>query len=279
MIQNMKIILLALLTAISSIAVAGDLSNEVRKGTNSPNNTDGNFLELGWGVELGTSPIYGIPEGNTNGKVTASILLDVNSRVQYKGFFMEVFSQSLEQLTLGYNLTNGDRWSLDAVSLQEHSELSRKVSNDLKGLKTRKGDYMFGPRVTGYLDNNIIQLHALTDISDTHFGQVYSAKIGHFWQYKNWNFHGIFGVTYRTRAVADYYLSVQPEDANEKFPEFHAQAGLSEIYELGATYPLSQKWVFRSLIRRVQIDDQWTESPLVVADHGTVFASSISYVF
>jgi outer membrane protein len=138
---------------------------------------------------------------------------------------------------------------------------------------------MLGFRATGYYENYIIQMHALTDISETHGGQDFSFKVGRYWQYKNWNLHAIQAVRYNSAAIANYYFSVQPEDASEKFPEFHAHAGFNYVFELGATYPLSQKWVFRSSFRHVELEHQWAGSPLLVATHADTFINSISYVF
>lgn len=258
---------------------AGDLSSDVRKGANNPHAGDSNYVELGFSAYAVTSPFYGIPQDSKKDETNYAASIDLNLHLQYKGWFMEGFSQSLEEFTLGYNFANGDRWSLDAVGLEQHPEISKDVSSDLKGLKKREADYMFGVRATGYYDDYIVQLHALTDISEVHNGQVYSLKVARHWQHKNWNFHAIVGTSYRSERVADYYLSVQPEDANEKFPEFQAHAGFTQIFELGATYPISQKWVFRSLVRHIELDHQWTASPLIVSGNGNAIVSSISYVF
>jgi outer membrane protein len=268
-----------LLLIISLPVWAGDLSSDVRKGANNPHAGDSNYLELGFSTYALTSPFYGIPEDAKKGAVTYAASLDLNVHLQYKGWFMEGFSQSLEEFTLGYNFANGDRWSLDAVGLEQHPEISKDVSDDLDGIKTREADYMFGLRATGYYEDYIVQLHALTDISEIHYGQVYSLKVARHWQYKNWNFHGIVGASYRSERVADYYLSVKPEDATEKFTTFRAHAGFTQIFELGATYPLSQKWVFRSLVRHIELDNQWTDSPLIVSNGGNALVTSISYVF
>lgn len=268
----------ALLVAMSP-AWAGDLSTDVRKGASDPHAGDGNYIELGIGLIALTSPYYGLPAGNTHNAIYGGLNIDLNMHFQYKGFFMEGFSQSLEQFTLGYHFADGERWSLDAVALEQHAELSDKVSRDLKGLKTRQGDYMSGLRATEYYDNYIVQLHALTDISETHNGQVYSVKLARHWQYKNWNFHAIQSASYRTEAVADYYLSIKPEDATETFPAFHAQAGFTHVSEIGATYPLSQKWVYRGYLRHIELNHQWTGSPLLISGHGNVFMNSFDYVF
>lgn len=258
---------------------AGDLSSDVRKGANNPHAGDSNYVELGFSVYAMTSPFYGMPKDSKKNEANYATSLDLNLHLQYKGWFMEGFSQSLEQFTLGYNFANGGRWSLDAVGLEQHTEISKDVSSDLKGLKRREGDFMFGLRATGYYEDYIVQLHTLTDISKVHNGQVYSLKAARHWQYKNWNFHAIAGASYRSERVADYYLSMRPEEANEKFPEFDAHAGFTQVYELGATYPISQKWVFRGLVRHIELDHQWISSPLIVSSHSIALVSSFSYVF
>ncbi|MET0355507.1 MAG: MipA/OmpV family protein [Cellvibrio sp.] len=258
---------------------AADLSSDVRKGANNPHDGDGNYVELGISVYALSIPFYGIPEGAKKDELNFAASIDLNLHLQYKGWFMEGFSQSLEEFTLGYNFANGERWSLDIVGLEQHQELSDDVSDDLKGLKKREADFMIGARATGYYENYIVQLHGLSDVSDVHEGQVYSIKLARHWQYKNWNFHAIAGASYRSSRVADYYLSVLPEDANEKFHEFHARAGFTQTFEIGATYPLSQKWVFRGLIRRIDLDSQWMGSPLIISDHSDALVTSISYVF
>ena len=266
------------LLLISSVN-AGDLSSDIRKGADGPHAGNGNYIELGLSLGALQSPLYGLPRDSTPGETFYAGSLDLNLHLQYKGWFMEGFSQSLEQFTFGYNFAESDRWSLDTVVLEQHGEISASESKYLKGIKTRDSDFMMGLRATGYYANYILQAHVLTDTSDTHSGQVFSIKLARRWQYKNWNFHVIQSESYRTHKVVDYYLSVQAEDATEKFNEFHAQAGFTHTFEIGATYPLSQKWVFRTLFRHIQMDSQWRNSPLLESTHGNLFTNSISYVF
>lgn len=258
---------------------AGDLSNDVRNGTHSPVRTDDSYIELGMGFNVGTNPFYGLPEGNERGEISAELEMGVNLHLQYHGWFIEAFSESLEVVTLGYNFADSEHWSFDLVGLPQHPELSGHVSKDLEGRRSRHIDFMSGPRVTGYLGNYIVQLHALTDISNTHNGQVLSAKIARHWQYKNWNFHAIGGLSYRSNKVADYYISVTAEDATEKFPEFYAQAGFVQVYEIGTTYPLSKKWVFRTSVQHYALDSQWSDSSLLVSTNVSKLLMSINYVF
>jgi MipA family protein len=258
---------------------AGDLSSDVRKGASGPDNRNGGYFEIGFGIPSFTSPVVGMPEGNTKGEVHTEGFLDISARYQYQCLFAELFSQSLEQFTLGCNFYNSDSWSLDWVGSAPHDEMSAEENKDYRGLHKRRGDFMSGPRATAYFGNYIVQLHALTDISNTHHGELYSLKLARHWQYRNWTIHGILGATYRSRQITDYYFSIDESEASEKFPQYDAPAAMAYVVEVGASYPLSEKWVFRSLIRRLDIDSGATKSPLILDDHGQMIATSISYVF
>ena len=267
-------------------ASAGDLSSDVRKGASGPDTGNGGYIEAGAGLSSYTSAIVGDPEGNTKGEVHTEVFLDVNARYQYHSWFMELFSQGLEQFTIGYNFYNGynaynndGNWAIDWVALGEHDEMSADEANDYRGLNPRRGDFMSGVRATAYYDNYIVQMHALTDISSTHYGELLSLKLARFWQHRNWNFHGIVGATYRSQEITDYYFSIDADEASEKYPEYKAPAGMSYVAELGATYPISEKWVFRGFIRRIGMEDDATESPLILDDHGDTISAAISYVF
>lgn len=267
-------------------SAAGNLSSDVRKGASGPDTDNGGYIEVGLGISSYTSPIVGVPEGNQKDDVHTEGVLDVNARYQYNGWFVELFSQSLEQFTMGYNFYNGSNaynndgnWAIDWVALGEHDAMTEEETNDYRGLNTRHGDIMSGPRATAYYGNYILQLHALTDISRTHYGELLSLKLARHWQHRNWNFHGIVGATYRSQEITDYYYSIDASEASEKYPEYEAPAGMSYVVELGATYPISEKWVFRGFIRRIGMESEAVESPLILDDHGDMIATAISYVF
>lgn len=268
-----------LLAGIGLPVCAGDLSSEIRKGASAPDNHNGGYFEIGLGVTSYTHPIVGMPEGNTKGDVHTEGFLDISARYQYGCLFGEIFSQSLEQFTLGCNFYNGDNLSLDWVGLAQHDEMSGDETNDYRGLKKRRGDFMSGPRATAYFGNYIVQLHALVDISNTHHGELYSLKLARHWQYRNWTVHGIVGATYRSRQITDYYFSIDAAEASEKYPQSEVPAGMAYVVELGVTYPLNEKWVFRSFIRRIDLQSAAMRSPLILDDHGEAIATSISYVF
>lgn len=272
-------LLLACCVALAAPAIAGDLSSDIRKGAAGRDEGDGGYIEIGAGVASYTSPILGMPEGNERDEIHTDPYLDINARYQYRGLFVEVFSQSLEQITLGYMFYHGDNWALDWVGLAQHDEMSTKQSWEYRSLNRRRGDFMSGPRATVYVGNNIVQLHALTDISNTHGGELYSLKLARYWQYRNWTLHGIVGATYRSSDITDYYFGIDESEASEKYPVYSASSEIAYVTEVGVTYPISEKWVFRSFIRRIDMGRGATHSPLILDDHGEMISSAISYVF
>lgn len=275
----LSFIFLAFCSGIPIACFAGDLASDVRKGALGPDSGNGGYLEIGGGLMTYTSPLYGEPEGNKKDEVHTEIFLDISARYQYNGWFFETFSQSLEEFTLGYNFYNGNSWAVDLVGLSDHDEMDEDKSKDYRGLNRRRFDFLVGPRGTAYLDNYIVQVYALKDVWSTHEGELYSAKLARHWQFRNLNFHAILGATYRTQDVMDYYYSIEANEASEKFSEFTAPGGMSYMFEVGATYPLSESWVFRGFIRRIQMDTDVARSPLILDDHGDMIATAISYVF
>jgi outer membrane protein len=258
---------------------AGDLSSDVRKGATGRDSGDGGYIEVGAGIASYTSPFVGSPEGNQQGEIHTLPFLDINARYQYRGFFAELFSQSLEQFTLGYSFYSSDNWAIDWVGLVQHDEMSEEISEDYRGLNRRRDDFMSGPRATTYFGNYIVQFHTLTDISNTHDGQLYSLKFARHWQYRNWTIHGIVGATYRSRKITNYYFAIDESEASDIFPVFATTSAISYVGEVGLTYPLSEKWVFRSMIRRIDIGSEAKQSPLILDDHADMIATAISYVF
>lgn len=268
-----------LLVCIALPLQAGDLAGEVRTGTSGPDNRNGGYFEVGLGVASYTNPVVGMPEGNQKGEVHTEGFLDISARYQYQCLFAELFSQSLEQFTMGCNFYNGNHWSLDWVGMAPHDEMTEDEAKEYRGLKKRRGDFMSGLRATAYVGNYIVQLHTLTDISNIHHGELYSLKLARHWQYRNWTIHGIVGATYRSQQITDYYYSIDEAEASEQYPQFAARASMAYVAEAGVSYPLSEKWVFRGLIRRIDLDSRALESPLILDDHGQLIATSISYVF
>lgn len=262
-----------------SPAIAGDLASEIRKGAAESDNNNGGYTELGLGFASYTNPIVGVPEGNEKDEVHNEIYLDINARYQYEGLFVEIFTQGLEALTFGYNFYNEQKWSMDWIATVQHAEMSENTSDDYEELNKRYTDFMMGPRSTHYIGNYIVQFHLLKDISNTHQGELVALKLARHWQYHNWTLHALAGATYRSEKLLDYYFGIDESEASEKFPVHHAGSGMAYTFELGATYPLSEKWVFRSFIRQVDVDNEITKSPLVLDDQGEMIATSINYVF
>jgi outer membrane scaffolding protein for murein synthesis (MipA/OmpV family) len=275
--QSTSVLICAMACAmLAHDSYAGDIANAVRQGGGIPDASDGGYVEVGGGALYLESPIYGVPE---DGQEETVPILTVNARYQFKGLFVEAFSESENSLNLGYNAWNSDHWLFDIIMSNQHYELSEEVSDKLAGLRRRKADMMSGVRFTGYYGSYITQLLLLHDISDTHHGHVGNFNIGRGWQARNWNLHALVGARYRSKKVNDYYFGVRDYEASEQFPAYEAGDGTYYMAELGITYPVNENWVFRSFVRHTQLPDDLMGSPLIVDDKLLFFATSLNFVF
>ncbi len=252
----------------------------------APREENGGYLEVGVLAGLRKSPYFGLPEDNAPEVLQPSLSLSLAGRYQYEGLFAEGYFGSAEGLVLGANLLNQALVSLDLVAMQGHPSVSGKDSNLLSEIRPRRGDLLGGVRSTLHYGDLIAQAHLLHDISQVHNGNVFGMKLGINQLVGNWNLHALVGANYRSRAVADYYFSLSEREIasliyiENKVPEaFRAEAGWTPMFELGASYPLSERWVFRSLFRYQQLPEQWSGSALLIDDVDQEFLTSLSYVF
>jgi MipA family protein len=315
--QYCRSALCALSVLCASPAGADDTADSLRKGLQAPAQENGGYLEVGILAGLYVSPLLGIPESNTSDQIHPKLGLNLNGRYQYEGAFLEAYFGSLEGLTLGYNFWQSDAWVLDLVGLREHGPMNERASRDYKDIEPRRGDFTLGLRTTYTHADYILQSHLLTDVSGTHGGHLFSWKFGRNWLVSNWNLHAVIGATYRSSAVTDYYYSQRKKDfPPQEYPvdvesdelvvesdesdleddlilvegtevlgdeDFSLPAplrgGWVQVFEVGASFPINEKWVFRSFYRFQQLPGHWQRSMFFVGDHHQELMTSISYVF
>ncbi len=266
---------------------ANDISQVLR---NNGNDTDGGYFELGVGVYTKNSPSMVNEESwDTN------FYTSISGSYQWHGIFIEAYGESMDPLTFGYNAINYQSWSFDIVIGPRHDYIDPleidalgnfigPVQEErLSGIEERNVDMLFGGRFTYYFDENVLQLQAKTDVAkDSHGGNLISLLFGRNWQLRNWNFHGLFGIEYRDKKIANYYVGVSEEEAqNSKFDQYNTGSSFTYTTEVGLTYPLTEDWVFRSTAKYVHFPSELINSPLFIKSQSgdTELSTSISYVF
>jgi outer membrane scaffolding protein for murein synthesis (MipA/OmpV family) len=268
----------------SSTCFANDITHSVRSDTEQADSTE-NYLELGLMYAAGSGPSFG-----DDGSWTDSSMI-INGSYNWNGLFVENYSESGHGLVAGYSAFNNDNWSLDLLVTTDWGQ--KNFDNNGRYPSINNEDYSdpltVGGRLTGYLDNNIVQFSINQDATGDHNGTTISALIGKNWQVRNWNFHGIIGVEYASAKLNDFYVGVS--DARAASSRFDSLVGGASAYEagdsfsfsteFGVTYPITEDWVYRLTGRVVTIADEITDSPYYVKKDSvaTSFRTSLSYVF
>ncbi len=260
--------------SFSSVSIANDISHTLRNSADE-NATTENYFELGLGVIAGVGP--NLTEDNDQ---FASGYLIVNGNYTWNNLFIENYGESGEGLLLGYNAFDSSNWSLDLVVGPQFRGLG--FDDKFDDLDDRDPSIMFGGRLTGYVEDNVLQFTLKHDIGGKSKGLLASAIVGRNWQYRNWNYHGMVGVQYFDANINDYYYGVTADEAaRSEFTEYHPGSNFNLTAEVGVTYPISENWVFRSTARFNTVSDEDMDSPLFETTRSTrmSLSTSVSYVF
>jgi len=265
----------------SPVVGAADIITEIRSGDMHAGVTDGGYLDLGLGLSYTNGYVYGYPDNNLDSQSGGNLYsyVNVNGSYNYRGLFVEVYSESINGLTLGYNFHNGKKWTFDLIGTQAYGYLGKQDSEAWQDLNERNGSLDLGLRASYYHSAYIIQFHVLADVSNNYNSQTASAYIGKNWQRRNWNFHALFGLNYHSSKAANYYLGVEENEASLRFPAYQGKGGIETTAEVGLAYPVSEQWVFRAGYRYRLLPAGITDSPLVTNKGMHLLSSSLSYVF
>jgi len=232
-------LLLAGFILLSHLNVSADQYSSV-----SPNNSrDSDHIELSLLFGFGSFPLIGFNSANTLGESEDDAFyfdFVIEGRVQHKKYFLELSRQSLDTYALGYSLYDNDQGSFELLAARLFSEITRGHVD---------------------LDDSILQTEIGTNFSSEHFGYVGSVQLGHQKQFGNWRWHGLLGMRYFSDGVLNQYFSVSPNE-NAGIGEYIASDGFMASFQLGASYPLSEKFVFNVNFEFDEFPRAISKSPL-----------------
>lgn len=261
--------------SFSTASFANDIAHIIRNSTEENLITE-NYFELGLGLVVGIAPSLDDDDDDS----FAEVSLLINGSYSWNGLFIENYSESSDDLLLGYHAYESENWSFDFVVGPNYC--CSKSDDKFKELDERNPSLLFGGRLTGYIGGNVVQLSLKHDIGGNSHGTSASALVGRNWQVRNWNFHGLVGLYFYDSRLNDYYLGVNEDEAlRSQFTEYNPGASINFTAEAGVTYPITEDWVFRSTAKFGTIPDAHMDSPLFETTRSTAMSlsTSISYVF
>ncbi len=275
------LVCVALLLSATQV-IAGDIASDVRNG-GSTQDSEGGYLELGVSLSYLKGPDV---DDNDEGLV---VDVAAGGSYRYRGFFIEAFQTTSDGVSIGYRLWDNERWSFDLLASsmfglftddEDDNNLSR-LSEARRNQKLVDQDTFYngvGLRATGYFGDYVFQYRLVTDIHDGN-GVISTARLGRSWQIKNWNLHSIISAQYTSAETNNYWYGISDDEATQRFPAYSLGSTISFSAEIGATYPLSEHWVYRSFIRYTDLTSEVSRSPLADSNNTTTVITSISYVF
>jgi MipA family protein len=122
-------------------------------------------------------------------------------------------------------------------------------------------------------------LHAFHDVSGTHEGYEVGASYDYRITRGRFSFAPSVGVTYKSRALNDYYWGVHKDEATFTIAEYHVDAGVSWEAGLRANYYVSKNLRVALSANYERLQGSVARSPLVKDDHVLGYFTGLAWTF
>jgi outer membrane scaffolding protein for murein synthesis (MipA/OmpV family) len=275
---NIRLLVAPFLVLTSLSASAADIAREV---VTSSDRSDG-YAEFSFMLGTGREPLIGFNGKNSIEESDDQINflnLGLDARFRYKDVFIELVEDSFSNITLGYIVSTSNSGSLELIGTNVFDIVERDEIPGLESINDRDGDFNLGFRSSTYRGDSVFQFELMADVSNAHEGVIGAVHVGRQKQIRNWNLHGLLGARLFSDKVADYYMGVSPDEATADIPEYRAKAGVLPSIQVGATLPLSEKWIFETQVQYTHLPDSISDSPLAQGDAIYAAQVGVSYVF
>lgn len=263
---------------------AADIARSVRDGGKTYEQTGG-FFELGLTLGSFNTPFV----GHSTHDQDISAELTAGGEFRKNNFFMEASQGSQDGFNLGYTLWQNNRWAIDvlgasisgSISDREDKHITSSDDEAARNSKLEDHDTFYvgaGVRLTRNFENYVVQYRLVSDIFDGN-GMVSTLRAGRGWQIQNWNVHGILSAQYTSDKTSNYWFGIDEMEATNRYPNYTANSSIIYSALLGATKPLSEKFVFRAYLGYAQLPSEVRDSPLVDDHDFSMVAATLNYVF
>ncbi|MGI9206321.1 MAG: MipA/OmpV family protein [Woeseiaceae bacterium] len=124
-----------------------------------------------------------------------------------------------------------------------------------------------------------LQIAAHHDVSGTHDGYEVDFNYGIGFRNQRWYLEPSVGVTYKSRAMNDYYWGINPGESSEALPTYSANSGLNTHARLLFSYQLNQHWAFTLASEFERLNDEAAASPIVGDQNVLGYFAGFGYRF
>lgn len=127
--------------------------------------------------------------------------------------------------------------------------------------------------------NSEVMLQVLTDVSDKHSGQEAWLSWALPVSKGRWDIIPSTGFVWKSKKNTDYYFGVRPDEVQPGLTQYGAGQSINPFIRLSLAYSLNNHWKIVSILRYERLDNEITESPLVVEDSVTTAFVGLHYAF
>jgi len=216
-----------------------------------------------------------------------------------------------ENNTLGYTVFDNDDLVISAITLLNHEKayftrwhpqnifiesLSSGITTDvsfveeshqqkvnIQDVSSRRWAIDAGIQFNWFIDQATdVQVQILHDINDVYNGfnsQVELTRLMSFKQLPNTVMSFSIGANVKSKGLVDYYYGTSPTKDSNVEQDFQGKLSINPYFRLVLMHQLSERWHAKLHLKRVFLDNNMFDSPLVKDSHiSTVFAG-VSYDF
>lgn len=241
---------------------AGDIATEVRRGGSDDNPDRRGHFEVLINGECSHRSGKGTGRWFVPDRSGCGLGLDLGGEYHYKGFFLEAVSESRDGWQIGYTLWSNPSWRVDMVAAGP-------------AFYGSEWSYGIGSRITHHFGDNIFQFRLLAEQGFDDDDVEATMRLGRAWQVRNWNFHALGGLELLLAERYHTYVGEREGEQQLLLGRKRLEPMVDLVFEVGATYPISEHWVSRTQVEYLSRDDERSYS----TDWSAAISTSLVYVF
>lgn len=159
--------------------------------------------------------------------------------------------------------------------------MSEGESGATEKIKVPDRDYALEAGVELYVNRDwgFIQAQWNVDISNTHNGTELWLNYGYDLIINRWIVTPSLGLSWRDSNLNNYYHGVKQSESSAALPAYEAGAGLNAYTQLSASYFISRRWRWASVVGYEKINSEAADSPIMEDDKVITVFTGIFYVF
>lgn len=277
MISRLICVSVLMFSSYASYLQAADVVNDVAR--NNPQSSA--YAAIGLAFSAYRIPLVGLSIDDEDidniSKTNFEIPVVIEGRFQYKRFFAEIIDDSFSFATVGASVFDSESASLELIATGYFLTIERNGIEGYETIEDRHGDVSLGVRSSHFFSDSLVQFEVVADVAE-HKGVVAAVHFGKQKQIRNWSLYGLGGVRYFSEEAVDHLLGVSVRESTEIISVYKPGAAVHASLQLGATLPLSEKWIFKAKAEYGKFSKAIANSPLAAGDDMFIASVGLNYI-